>query len=1375
MPGPWQGVGSGDVVYDDACQCFIFGGATGFIDLGSRSIDGTAGVSLLLWARITAPSRQNPRAPVPPSFARMFDAGSGCIAAQPTCESNSCFACDATLFLGTGQLGTELYAGASASREYVTVGVDAAAGGAVAATTRPALPGGVWVAVALTMSGAGTLRLFSAGMNVWVSEAAGGLPAAVYPAVYLGRGQNPLDTRRWRGALANVQLYLSELPPDAVAALTWGDASGCPAAPPPPGGAAARCAPSQDSFPRARVAAPLLAMRWLVTAASFDADGLLWDAAGTTPIAAGAFFDPRQDWLDLRGGGALALQPLPPLPVGSSGVTVAVWVRWDAGEAVVVSWGGGADPVLRVGITSGGQAYAQHSPVAATPAATLTITSTQRLARTGWAHLMVEWASAAVTIFTNGRPADTPGPSPGAPPGVPRAAFSVGPLQGALADIQLYHRVGVSAADLYAGCADTGITRPPPPPRPPPNPPPPPSPGQWPLLFADNLANGRLPAVFTHAWLPGPILGGVAGMVADQARQVPAYVTPVAASPADAFWGGAWARSVPTSALTTPCTMTMPLPGTIGVRVQLSGAAPGVAVPLLAWTSAALNLTLTLDRSATQLILYGGSIPQLTADVSAMGFVQQRAPMRAQVTVAATGFLQLYAETGEGAALRRVATNTAAAVTGAAQLNTTTGALSVSANAGAAPGSVLVVSELYVSPGSAPVRMQSLPSPRPPPSPPRPPPAPPPLPPIPPSPPTPRMSLPPYATTRTLAVGGATHGWLPAPYVTAWAEAAGVWRGALADVATPGPGGAPLAVSSPFDMGGSFPGGALAVTPDTVVAAVLPTMTMPALLAVGLATPAWPVDVFVVARLTMGLLVVEVLSTNSGADATVTVTLNTVDDQNSLMFVSQSTAVFAGARLAKAPAPPMVVHLFPDAVRLYMGTLCVAVSGACSVPLDTRLPQTAANVRLEIAPQLFEYASSSAFTLRELWTMDGIAAWPFGGVYAPAPPASPPPPAPPSPLPPPVPPSPPPWPPLAFTRATAVLGTPSPLAAWVPITGVPAWGATGAWVADAKGGAAAAVYPATAWQPTVQIQNGILCLQPGGTLRLPSTWTPPFAVGAIFNATAPAGSPWVVATMRGVDGSTVSLSMNGTFATVRIQTSDAVTQWAYPTVPALSTYPLLVTMGVGGSAQTRAVYLQLSMLQSTVQRALQTSGMAWPSRSTSAVANVTLGAPPRLTACLLEAWVAAAAAPAVPVSIPLASYGPLRQLPTAPAPLLPPVPPSPPAQPPPVAALDNPLGGGLTLVDGDFIAAWLPPRMRDLPKWVPGAAAYLTAYTSIGTPPPYPQPAMVTPGAAAADAFAAGSLRVDKAVVQVQGLNVYAEGQVRACTDVYELAQNAGP
>ena len=265
----------------------------------------------------------------------------------------------------------------------------------------------------------------------------GGLPAATYPAVYLGRGQNPLDTRRWRGALSNVQLYMSELPPDAVGALAVGDVSGCPAAPPPPGGARARCGVSHDTFPFARVAAPAFAKRWLVTAASFDADGLLWDVTGTVPIAAGAYFDPRQDWMDMRGGGAMALQPLPQLPATSDGVTIAAWVRWDKGSAVVVSWGGGADPVLILGITASGVAYATHSPTAASPSATLTVVSDRNLRMQSWAHLMVAWGSSAVTIYTNGRPSDTPGASPGAPPAVPRASFSVGPMQGGIADIQV--------------------------------------------------------------------------------------------------------------------------------------------------------------------------------------------------------------------------------------------------------------------------------------------------------------------------------------------------------------------------------------------------------------------------------------------------------------------------------------------------------------------------------------------------------------------------------------------------------------------------------------------------------------------------------------------------------------------------------------------------------------------------------------------------------------------------------------------------------------------------------------------------------------------------------------------------------------------------
>ena len=238
----------------------VFGGVTGYVDLGSRVLDGTSGVSLLLWARLAAPTN-NAHIALPPSYARMFHAGSGCVTV-----TSAEFGCEATLFMGTGSSGANLYGGASAANEYSSAGAAASARGEVAEVSLDVLPGGVWVALALTVDAGGEMRLYADGVNVFSSNGASGLPAALYPAVYIGRGQNPTDGTRWRGALSNVQLYFTTLSADAVAGLAVGDATSCVAAPPPPNGAASTCLHSKDTFPFARVTAGVPAVRWMVHA-----------------------------------------------------------------------------------------------------------------------------------------------------------------------------------------------------------------------------------------------------------------------------------------------------------------------------------------------------------------------------------------------------------------------------------------------------------------------------------------------------------------------------------------------------------------------------------------------------------------------------------------------------------------------------------------------------------------------------------------------------------------------------------------------------------------------------------------------------------------------------------------------------------------------------------------------------------------------------------------------------------------------------------------------------------------------------------------------------------------------------------------------------
>ena len=592
--------------------------------------------------------------------------------------------------------------------------------------------------------------------------------------------------------------------------------------------------------------------------------------------------------------------------------------------------------------------------------------------------------------------------------------------------------------------------------------------------------------MYTHMWLPDPVLGGIAGMVMDQAQMVPAKVSPVDALPNATFSGGAWVRNMSISKLVVN-PMTIPLPGTIGVRIQTNGTLPGVECVLWTWASAAVNVTLSLSASGTQLSLFAGTVLQvyITLTAGTLAFVQQRVPLRVQVSVSGVGKMAMYAEVGEGSALQKVGPIfTSGVVMGAMGLNITNGVLTMPAVPNSSIRAAMVVSELYVAPGMAPIRFQMLPAPRPPPRPPNPPPRPPPPPPSPPASPAPRMNMPPYAAAHTLAAGGATHGWLPRPYVTRWAEStpgAGVWNGELADVVTTGPGAVPMLVTAPGNLGASFASGALVVTLDTAVSATLPTMTLPAIVAVAVGGKAWPVDDAIILELDMAYASVYAYSTNKGVDVTLVAVFYDADGNPS---GSSWQYTFPNARVALAAASssplPLVVHLFPASLRVYMGSTCVPIDGQCTVPVSTPLATGDAAVTITVLPQ----TSVSSLTVREFWTADNVSSWPFGGIYAPEPPASPSPPPPPVPPPPPTPPNPPPWPTLVRVRSSAINGVDNTklIAAWVPVTRVPAWSSAGTWVADAISPTStpAAVTPPTAWAPSVQIQDGILCLQPKG-------------------------------------------------------------------------------------------------------------------------------------------------------------------------------------------------------------------------------------------------------------------------------------------------------
>ena len=315
VPGPWNGIAYGSVSYEETCQCIRFGG--GYVDLGSRVLDGTAGISIVLWAQVAAPTSYDASVLPPPPYARMFDAGSGCVEAT----SRRSFACASAFFVGSGSLGTNLYAGATAASASI-------ARGSFVQPRLRALAGGQWLAVAVTVNGAGTLRMYTGGAvgggdvrsaNIWTSSANGGLPAALYPTVYLGRSQNPAETTRWTGALSNIQLYFEELSALAVQGIFVGDSTSCSPAPPPPGSSRFNVNAASD-MPFARVTAPGIAMRWVVSPDRFDENSLWWDDLHTVPIAAGPFYDTRLSWMDMRGGSMESITPIAPLASSAPGV-----------------------------------------------------------------------------------------------------------------------------------------------------------------------------------------------------------------------------------------------------------------------------------------------------------------------------------------------------------------------------------------------------------------------------------------------------------------------------------------------------------------------------------------------------------------------------------------------------------------------------------------------------------------------------------------------------------------------------------------------------------------------------------------------------------------------------------------------------------------------------------------------------------------------------------------------------------------------------------------------------------------------------------------------------------------------------------------------
>jgi hypothetical protein len=204
------------------------------------------------------------------------------------------------------------------------------------------------------------------------------------------------------------------------------------------------------------------------------------------------------------------------------------WVRWDGLE----QWGGSGGRLLTWGAAPGSDALAVSvgfSPLqgrgggrAGLPAAAATADGAgaappwaygaRPLPRGVWTHLAVVWSAQGVAFHMDGTLVSLQGSATGVPPlglgPLPRPSRVLGPLEGGLADLQLYFAPLTDLYPLYAGCScgAAAPSSPPPPPAPgpaaPPWPPAPPTPDALrPLLGA---LHGWLPlAGSVLSWTPG--------------------------------------------------------------------------------------------------------------------------------------------------------------------------------------------------------------------------------------------------------------------------------------------------------------------------------------------------------------------------------------------------------------------------------------------------------------------------------------------------------------------------------------------------------------------------------------------------------------------------------------------------------------------------------------------------------------------------------------------------------------------------------------------------------------------------------------------------------------------------------------------------------
>ena len=452
------------------------------------------------------------------------------------------------------------------------------------------------------------------------------------------------------------------------------------------------------------------------------------------------------------------------------------------------------------------------------------------MAEHAWCHVVAVWAQSAVFLYVNGLPAGQAG-SAGFPPAATRSTLQIGRLNGGIADLQLYTRTDVSAADLYGGYEDTGVYRPPPPPAGIASPPPPPSPPPWPPIAADATEGGAYAFGATHAWLPYPLIDYWSmpqSLFRDQgsAHSAAASFSSAVAPPSAYFKGGGWWRQWSNCSLST-APLFFPTPGTVGMRLRIEGGPPGVPVTLWQFQPAGgLNISVSIGANADAVTLTVGATSSSVACALYTG-VKARIEVTSLVSqTAGTVMTTLYVDTG-------TFHNTASTNVVGRTTNITAASI-VMPSAPLAVGRALLT-ELYVTNRPSPVTFLSSPPPSPPPVSPAPPlPPSPPLPrapPLPPSPPPPSPPLPPTVATVAINPGAVSHLWLPQPQVSSWGGGSGV----LSDTA--GNNGPGLVIMPVGSMRSSIGSGALATTGWESLVTGPFDMAIPAVIAIGVSLP----------------------------------------------------------------------------------------------------------------------------------------------------------------------------------------------------------------------------------------------------------------------------------------------------------------------------------------------------------------------------------------------------------------------------------------------------------------------------------------------------------------------------------------------------------